>query len=234
MSFLRNRIRLALAIAAPVGDGSSAPQLFDVITGATPRLTRARAVQFELALFNNGVLDPLTGLTSITLEVKPVTAAGVIDTAAAAVMSKTVSAASFNAALTQDIWDNDSGATPYHAVVTFLDTETGLTMTGHTNNELAFGIVITGVTSIGNVTLGGGVITVVHDGGTPGAASTPPVAAYTFTDEVILAMIAAKLNAGTNAAGQGFILTSALGISMRIYVRDEADGSVSLAAEQIT
>ena len=68
MSLARNRYRFALeitkAVGAQTGDGTN---LFDFFTHASLRVVHARAAQFEIALFNNDLVDNLAGFTAITL-----------------------------------------------------------------------------------------------------------------------------------------------------------------------
>jgi len=218
MSFTRNRIRLPLELGAPVGKVTrDTAVLIDALTNGNPRITHGRALQVEVALFNNTVLDNLSGLTSLTLELKDATS-GVIDTGSAK-LSKTTS--DFNAGLTADQWTNDSGSPSYHAVFTFLDTEiAAVSMTSAVANEKTFGLVITGLSAFGRVSCGSGLVTLVQDGGTGAGSGVAPVASYTLTDQEILAGLNAKLDKGENPDGVGFTLfdVGGSGKGIRFYV----------------
>ena len=216
MTFTRNRIRFALNTRLPL------KETVDPLTGARPRMPRARAAQVEIALFSGTTLLSLTGITSMTMEVKPVTTGGVIDTTKANVMSKTVSAASFNATLTSAEWTNDSSVTPYHVAFLFSVSETTLTMTGSVNNALNFGWVITGTTANGTETLGIGVLVCVDDGGSGAGVPELPEPTYTRTDEQIDAMLAGSVKIGENPAGAAIMLVSPDGTKKRLlYVGDD-------------
>jgi len=215
-AFTRNRIRLACDGAKPFAD------LLDQATGATPVFPHGRNINVEVALFNNGLLDALASVTSLTLDIKALTAAGVIEPTAAALLTKTVSSASFNLQLKQDNWNNDVdvNGSSFHAAFALTSAETGgLDMTGQVNNVKSVGLVISATTSIGIVVLLSGVIQFRYDGA--GATSgSPPVAAYTFSDQQLLAMLAAKLNAGENDAGVSYVLRGAAGKGLLLWVDD--------------
>jgi hypothetical protein len=215
-SFQRNRIRLAADGAKPFAD------LLDQITGATPILPHGRNINVEVAVFNNALLDTLASVTSLTLDIKDLTAAGVIEPTAGALLTKTVSSASFNLQLKQDNWDNDVdvNGSSFHAAFALSSAETGgLSMSGQVNNVKSFGLVLSATTSIGIVVLLSGVIQFRYDGA--GATSgSPPLAAYTFNDQQLLAMLAAKLNAGENDNGVSFTLRGAGGKGLLLWVDD--------------
>jgi len=216
MTLTRNRIRLKLDTSKPL------EQTYDFLSNLNCRLPRARATQVEVALYSGATLLALTGITTMVMEVKPVTSAGVIDSSKPNSMSKTVASAAFNAGLTDSEWTNDSGATPYHCVFEFTAAETTLTMTGVVNNELKFGWVITAITPAGRITLGTGILVCVEEGGSGAGVPELPVPTYTYTDEEINAMIAAKVQFGENPAGAAMILVSKDGTKKRIlYVGDD-------------
>ena len=215
-AFTRNRIRLAADGAKPFAD------LVDQITGATPIFPHGRNINVEVAIFNNATLDGLASVSSLTLDIKDLTTAGVIEPTAAALLTKTVSSASFNLQLKQDNWDNDVdvNGSSYHAAFALTSAETGgLSMSGQINNVKGFGLVLSATTSIGIVVLLSGVIQFRYDGA--GATSgSPPLAAYTFNDQQLLAMLAAKLNAGENDNGVSFTLRGAAGKGLLLWVDD--------------
>jgi hypothetical protein len=215
-SFTRNRIRLACDGANPFG------ALFDRLTGATPVFPHGRNINVEVALFNNGILDTLASVSSVTLSIKDVTAAGVIEPTAADLLTKTVTSASFNLQLKQDNWDNDTdvNGSSFHAAFALTSAEVGgISMTNHVNNVKNFGLVISATTSIGIVVLVSGVIQFRYDGA-GATVGAPPVAAYTFTDAQLLAMLAAKLNAGENDSGVSYVLRGAAGKGLLLWVDD--------------
>ena len=215
-SFQRNRIRLAADGAKPFAD------LLDQITGATPILPHGRNINVEVAVFNNALLDTLASVSSLTLDIKDLTGGGVIEPTAGALLTKTVSSASFNLQLKQDNWDNDVdvNGSSFHAAFALTSAETGgLSMSGQVNNVKGFGLVLSATTSIGIVVLLSGVIQFRYDGA--GATSgSPPPAAYTFNDQQLLAMLAAKLNAGENDNGVAFTLRGAAGKGILLWVDD--------------
>lgn len=218
-----NRIRLALELTK-----SNFPSdQMDAFTSATPRGPFGRIWDFELGLFNKGVLDPLTSIQSITLEIKATGTNGLIDPDAAVLLSRTVASGTFNTALTADQWANDQGTPSYHAKIQFLDTETAtLSMTGTVENVKLFGFVVTAVTAAGRISLGSGLLAVIKDGGTGAGAGNAPLAAYTFSDQELLAMLGSKLNIGENAAGVDFVLrdVGGSGWGLRFFV--EMEGGV--------
>ena len=217
-SFNRNRIRLAADGARPFAD------LLDQITGATPVFPHGRNINVEVAVFNNGTLDTLANVSSLTLDIKDLTAGGVIEPTAGALLTKAVSSASFNLQLKQDNWDNDVdvNGSSFHAAFALTSAETGgLSMSGQSNNVKGFGLVLSATTSIGIVVLFSGVIQFRYDGA--GAISgTPPLAAYTFNDQQLLAMLAAKLNAGENDNGVSFTLRGPAGKGILLWVDDSS------------
>jgi len=223
-----NRIRLALELTQ-----ANFPELqMDAFTGRTPRAPHGRIWDFELGLFNKDVLDPLTALQSITVEVKEATAAGIINPDGAVLLSRTTGA--FNAALSEPEWENDQGAQSYHAKIQFLDTETAtLDMTATTDNLKFFGFVVTAITASGRITIGSGLILVAKDGGTGAGSGVAPLATYTFSDQELQGMFESKLNAGENAAGVGFTLrdVAGSGYGLRFYVEMEGGRPVLRTTE---
>jgi len=232
MSIGANRIRIALEIT----NALNTAQLVDAISSLTPLVPRARAVQFECALFNNGKLDGLALLTSITLEIKDTNASGFIDPNGTIRVSKTIAAVNFNPTLTQDQWDNDDGAKPYHFIVSFSEAEmTAIPAIGAADNKKNYGMTIVGLTASGRVTLGSGLVTAIDDGGTGAGATIPPAVAYTMTDQEIQAGLATKLNAGDNPAGTFLILrdgATGKGILLRAVV-DPGAAAARLGFEQV-
>lgn len=225
MSTAYNRIRIRGDRAKPFSD------VLDEVLGATPVFPHGRNIAVEVALFNNDVLHNLADILSLTLSIKDVTAAGVIEPTAADLLTKTVSAASFNTQLTEDAWTNDSPvgsvSTSYHAVFNLAYSETGgISMTNHSNNVKSFGLVISAATDAGIIVLRTGVIFFRYDGA-GATVGTPPTASYTFTDAQILGALAAKLNAGENDAGVPLILRGPNGHGIELYV-DDSSGTPEL------
>lgn len=209
MAFKRNRVRLKLDLTRPLDPA------YDVFQkGDLPLVARGRAVRVEVALFNGTTLDPLTEITSIKLEVKALNATGFIDAASAALMSKTVSAASFNLGLTQAQWDN-GGDDDAHAVFEFLDTETGLTVLS-TTNRTDYGYAITAQTSAGPTTIASGKMRFIQDGGL--TVSTPPAIgdpSFVRVDDFLAAM-QTVVKLGVNARGASFLLVNDLGYAIQV------------------
>jgi hypothetical protein len=223
VSFSSNRIRLALELTRP-----NVPEdQLDSFTSAAPRAPFGRDWGIEVGLFNKGALlaSLQTDFQSLAFELKATTAAGVIDSDSAAIFTVVVSAVSFNSDLTDDQWQNDQGDPSYHAIFTLTDVQTGaLDMNGAVNNVKVFGWVITAINSTGRrVTVGSGLLNVIKDGGTGAGAGVAPVASYTFSDQELAAMIAAKLNAGENDAGVDFTLRDrgGSGWGLRVFVEME-------------
>jgi hypothetical protein len=182
-------------------------------------------------VLKDGVISSEVGdLSSITLICKILTTAGVIDVTQSSVLEKTT--ATINSGLTQDQWDNDEGATPWHARILFADTETAISMTNAVNNELTLGIAITGLGTAGRVTLATGYITLINDGAVI-TGGVPPTATRTITDGEILALLASKVGFTGNPAGSIIELPSAAGKVLLLYAKDQADGSASFMAESI-
>jgi hypothetical protein len=226
-AIVANRIRLALEHTK----ANFPEQQVDAFTSKTPRAPHGRIWDFEIGLFNKSVLDPLTGLQSITVEIKTATG-GVIDAGSASLLSKTTGV--FNAALTADQWANDQGVPSYHAKLTFTDLESGaLDMAGSVENTKTFGFAVTALTPAGRITIGSGLLLVMKDGGTGAGSGIPPVATYTFSDQEIQGMLEGKLNTGENAAAVGFTLrdSGGSGFGIRFYV--EMEGGIPVLRQSI-
>jgi hypothetical protein len=207
MSFERNRIRLRLELTTPLEDSD------DVFRSGPPQMPSGRAVQFELGLFNRGVLDPLASLTSVKLEVKALTAAGIVDVASAALMSATVSAAGFDLTVTQADWDN---ALKEHVVIGFTQEETGLTVDAATNWR-DYKVIVTAQSTGGAVTIGTATLRVVKDGGLT-VVTPPPVAdpSYVRVDDYLADRQGfVKVE---NEAGVSFTLRNAEGYGVRFRI----------------
>jgi hypothetical protein len=219
------RLRLALNRARPFRSGG--PQEFsDIFTGERPVIAFGRALQIEVGLFNggvggvDGVLD-YSGLTSITAQLR-VAVNNVIDIAGGDVFNRSTGAFF---ALGQDEWDNDSGNPSYHAVIRFTAAEMGALagLAFGSDNTAPAGLVFSGTTPQGLVPLGAGLVRVFKDGGTGPGSGVAPVAAYTFTDEQLQAMLSSKLNAGENDRGISFTLRGANGKGINLWVDDSID-----------
>lgn len=200
MALTHNRVRLGLKAALPFGS-ATAPALLDAFSGDSPVIPHARATQFEIAVFNGDVLDALTDLLSITLELKEASN-GVIDTGAP-VASRTVAAANFNAALTKDQWKNDQGQ---HAVFEFSDAEMNVATAGFVDNKKQFGLVVSALANAGRVDLASGIVTMQRSGATGTGMSDPPQPSYTLSDQDILAGLNGKINRGINRKAPKIIL----------------------------
>ena len=212
---------MALAVTTPFEVAGGVQSILDKFTDAAPLIPHARAVQFEIALFQGQVLDAATGLTSMTLEMKNVVN-NVIDTGAP-VLSKTVEAAAFNGQLTQGDWDSDQGQ---YALFSFTEGDTNLDMTGAVANRKTFGRVVSGLGPEGRVDCASGLVQMVKSGATGLGAGAPPVPTYTFTDQDILAMANDKLKLGINRKGASFVLPAINDPTkgLMLYVEDPLDG----------
>jgi hypothetical protein len=227
MSLLHQRIRLPLEITKPL----DVDALFEQRTGNRVRIGYNRALRFEVAVVSGGsITQEVSDLSSMTLIVKPLTAAGVIDTTHLSLLEQTV--ATINTSLTESQWTNDSGPTPYHALFTFTDAETAVDTTGIANNELTLGIVFTGLTTQGRVTLASGLVTLVNDGAVV-TGGTPLTPTRTMTDQEIMALLASKVGFTGNPNGSIIELPSADGKKVLVFARDESDGSATLQGESI-
>lgn len=215
--FTRNRIRIGLELTKPY------VYSIDKFRRANPIMHRARASKWEFALLTDGVVESLSTVTELRLEIKPLDAAGVIDITADPEILKVVSAVDMNAALTQGEWDNDDGSTPWHVAIDVSEAETALDMTGAVLNKVGYGFVVTGMTSQGIVTFGTGIVEVLDDGGRT-TANGPDVNAelYPTLDEFNAAM-ATKITAGVNEPGVGFTLTNADGWGIRFTLSEGAN-----------
>jgi hypothetical protein len=228
MSLKYQRIRLALETSKPLDVDS----LLDLRTNLRARFGYNRALAFEVAVVDDKTItDDIADISVITMVVKKLTAAGVIDPTASSLLEKSVAVTNTN--LTQDQWTNDQGATPWHAVFQFNDSETAISMTGESNNELLLGIVFTGLTTAGRVPLASGLITCVNDGAVI-TGGTPPVVTRTMTDAEIQALLASKVGFTGNPNGSMVELPSPNGKKIIMRAQDETDGSVTFAADDMT
>lgn len=105
----RQRIRLA---CDPAKDQSP----LDLITNLAPNLLRGVDVQFELGLFWNDVIQPVSGISSLTLEIREKRTGD-------PVISSTLTGATLDASLTWESWVNE---TAQHALFTFTKEQTSL------------------------------------------------------------------------------------------------------------
>lgn len=151
MARKRNRVRLKMDTRTPLVDS------LEVFLNATPQMPRARAVQFEIGIFDGDTLDDISDIVTITLEVKA-TIDGV------RLFTRTLNAGDLKGNLTPDQWLGgiDSNC---HAMFTFPEIETAVDMGGATIAEKQFLLIVTALTSIGNLTVGRTTLTIVNDGG---------------------------------------------------------------------
>ncbi len=157
------RLRLA-------ADTASFDAPLDVLRRATPQMWRGNDVQFEIAVFFNGVLQDVSSLASLTLEIRPLGAnGGPPDPSFTPLMGATVS--SFDNTTTIDDWNS---GTKQQAVVAFTAAQ----------SNIAAGSAWLSIFAITNdspgrvVTLCAGPIRLLEDGA--GLATTPTPAADTF------------------------------------------------------
>lgn len=213
--FTANRIRLAFDVARPFGE------IVDQITGASPEIAFGTDFYFEQAVFNNGVLVDVTQLDYIEIIVKPLTAGGVIDPFAVAILN--ANSGIFNPALTIEEWENDDAGNgqPWHARIGFSAAQTSnIDMTGHVNNVRRFGIVAQAKFLTGEEVLCGSGLFSVRYSGAFCAPGTPTPASYTFSDAQLEAMMASKLNAGENGNRVSLVLRGANGTGLLLSVDD--------------
>lgn len=105
----RQRIRMAC-------DPGKDQAPLDLITNLPPNVLRGADVQFELGLFWNDVLQPVTGLSSLTLEVRQTRTGD-------PVIASTLTGATLDNSLTPETWANQ---TAQHAVFAFTKEQTAL------------------------------------------------------------------------------------------------------------
>lgn len=227
MSLLYQRIRVQLETTVALDPR----ELYDYTTQARMQIGFGRALSFEVAVTKSKTVSAdVADISTITLIVKNLTAGGVIDADDTSLLEKTVAVS--NTLLTQSEWTNDSGTTPYHATFNFPASETSISMTGAVNNELTLGIVFTGLTSQGRITLASGYVTIVNDGAVI-TGGTPPVATRTMTDQEILALLSSKVGFTGNPAGSIISMPSAAGKEILLWSKDQLDGSATFMAESI-
>ncbi len=154
----RQRIRIA-------GDAARTDGPRDLQSNATPVFWRGNDLQFEIGVFNNGVLMEVSNLASITVEIKGLSSKGTApDPGAVALMSKTVGAGSLNNALLLADWNS---GIDQHAVVAFTGGESNIAA-----SRLWLAVWATTNDSPGrNLTLAAGLIEAAEDG--VGLATTP-------------------------------------------------------------
>jgi hypothetical protein len=161
----RTRIRLA-------GDAANFNGPLDVNSRATPQFWRGNDVQFEIAVFFNGVLQSVANLASVTLEIRtPGPAGGAPDPSSTPLMSATVDAGSLDNTLTSDTWADGSNQ---QALITFTSTQSNIAAGAQ---WLSLWVITTD--SPGRViTLAAGPVRVLEDGS--GLTTTPPTPDDTY------------------------------------------------------
>ena len=98
----RQRIRFA-------GDSVRFDGPRDKLRTAMPVFWRGNDLQFEVAVFENDLLQDISNLTQLTLEIKALGSDGVPpDPTATALMSKSVDAVDMNNSLTLTQWNDGS------------------------------------------------------------------------------------------------------------------------------
>jgi len=159
----RKRIRIAADAALP-----ESPQ--DQQTGASPHFWRGNDVQFEIGVFNNSVLQSVSNLASLTLEIKAqATDGGAPSPDDPLLMAATVT--SLDDSTDAATWADGSRQ---HALVVFAANESNIAAGDHW-------FAIRALTSDNpgrTVTLAAGPIVVLEDGA--GLATEPPNAIDTF------------------------------------------------------
>jgi len=161
------RIRLAI-------DKTKDTVVLDVNTNSTPHIWRGTDVVIDVAVFfgdpslASTVLLDLTNIASITLDVMPASRNGTL------IMTKTVTVAQINAALTQPDWDANLSQ---HASFVFAATETAPVLTGPLFTD--YHLVVSCITTGGaKDTLGISVLRIEEDGS--GNETTPEIGDATY------------------------------------------------------
>ncbi len=161
----RQRIRFA-------GDTAKLDGPRDKLRTAMPAFWRGNDLQFEIAVFENDVLQNVSNLTQITLEIRAMGSDGAPpDPSVAALMSKSVNAVDLNNSLTLTQWNDGSAQ---HALLVFTDQESNIPA-----GENWLVLWATTDDAPGRtITLAAGHIKVLEDGG--GLATTPSPPQDTF------------------------------------------------------
>lgn len=157
----RQRIRFA-------GDTAKLDGPRDKLRIAMPAFWRGNDLQFEIAVFENDVLQDVSNLTQITLEIRAMGSGGEPpDPSVAALMSKSVNAVDLNNSLTLTQWNDGSAQ---HALLVFTDQESNipagenwLVLWATTNDAPGH-----------TITLAAGHIKVLEDGGGLATSPSPP------------------------------------------------------------
>jgi hypothetical protein len=236
MGFTRNRVRLALNVTTPFETPAGQAAILDFFLGSNPLIPHGRAAQFEVAVFQGGVLDAAIGLDSMTLELKSV-ANNIIDTGAP-LLSKTIPSSGFNANLDKESWD---AGVEYYALFELseadlnLDLSSGAITKGNFTAK-TFGLVFSGQGPNGRVDLAAGLALVLKSGATGLGTGAPPVPTYTYSDQEIAAALAGRLKAGINDPETTFTIpafnNAAKGLKFRVV--DPGDGGdVYLEQQQV-
>lgn len=153
-----------------VADRGRTSPMIDAVTAGTPEFFCGTDVQFAFAVLRDDVLQDISELATVTLEVKRRDAR-----VAPAYMSKTISAGELTVGLTQAAWDEGTGA---HGVISFTAAETSLDLAG--GDEATYHLVLSATTGTGQkVTLGISVLRIIEDG-TPSGLPVPPLIAADY------------------------------------------------------
>jgi hypothetical protein len=172
-SYTRQRIRIAFDVTKQTAN-------IDKITGETPRIWRGNDIVFEIAAFYGNPLSDastlidVSNIASLTLEVKPfATRTG------GSVMTKTITSADINTALTTAQWNADSAQ---HASIVFTNLETAPDL-GSGTTEANYWLVVSVITNDSpgrEITWGYTTLTIEEDGNGSATSPTPsPPVSYT-------------------------------------------------------
>jgi hypothetical protein len=185
----RTRIRLA-------GDAANFNSPLDVNSRATPQFWRGNDVQFEIAVFFNGVLQSVANLASMTLEIRvPGPAGGAPDPSTTPLMSATVYSGTFDDTTTEDTWSN---GTQQQALIPFTAAQSNIAAGPQ---WLSLWVVTTDNPSR-VITLTAGPIRVLEDGCGP-TATAPSTSDSYYTEAEVNALLAGKLQVLALAALTG-------------------------------
>ncbi len=206
--FSRQRLRIKL-------DPSSPNANLDQFTTREPIAYLGRSMQLEMCLFFQDVLESIGNFATVTVAVKEI-ADGVVDTAGASAITKTIAAADFDTSVQESDWNE---GTKQHFLVPLEDYETAWVMTGaEMPNRKYFQVVVTAKTTdtiTRTVTLANFRIQIVDDGGLTGLATTVAADPNYYTADEVNALLNGLVKRISEPGGW-IQLTNNLGYAVRI------------------
>jgi hypothetical protein len=161
----RTSIRIA-------GDAANFDAPLDVNSRATPMFWAGNDIQFEIAVFDDGVLQSVANLASVTVEIRaPGPGGSAPDPSSSPLMSGTVDAGCLNDTVTLETWNDGS---QQQALIAFSSTQTNIAAGAQWMTLW----VITNDDPGRVITLAAGPIRVLEDGA--GLTTTPPTPDATY------------------------------------------------------